>query len=145
MASSHNATMVAVNVTSSTSDSIKAYAAQSGEHFAVMILHKELKNTTALVNITLTVPTNQTQIPVATLHTLQGNVLSEFNVTLDGATYDGSVDGFPVGGGAVQRITGAPGGVYTFTIQPLSAALFILGDKETVIERKNKKVAFGMA
>jgi len=130
-ATAFNATMVQVNVTSTTSDNIKAYAAQSSEHFAVVILHKELKNTTDLVNVTLVVPTNSSQAPTATLHTLVGNVSAEFGITLDGQSYDGSIDGFPVGPGETEGIPGHPGGIYYFTMRPLSAVLFTFGEKKS--------------
>ena len=122
------ARVVQLNVSSSSNSRVHAYATYDTRGaLKVVVVHKDLAATApARVSFSIPYAGNET-VQGELSRLLAPSITSEYNVTLAGQTYDGSVDGFPIGTQTLEQVVGTPTGSgalqFAFSVQPLSAAL----------------------
>jgi hypothetical protein len=125
MATANNATLVKADITSS-NPHIHAWATVSSVHtFSLVVVHKDL-NATSNATLSITIPLTGTAPTATLMRLLAPSAMSEYNVTLAGQTYDGSVDGEPIGRRVEETVQGTTvqGGVrYQLTVSPVSAVM----------------------
>ena len=126
MATAHHTRLIKLATTTSTNSHIHAYAMVDTIHrLNVAVVHKDL-STTQPCNVSFSLPFKQA-VNATLIRLLAPSIDSEYGVTLAGQTYDGSVDGMPMGDWVDETLVGvltATGTVqFDFVIQPLSAVL----------------------
>ena len=125
MATSSHARVVQLNTTTSTNSHVHAYAAlNTNNRLAVVVVHKDLQATQP-TNVTFSLPLKQSAT-ARLIRLTAPSIDAEYGVMLAGQTYDGSVDGMPVGDWVDEMVTGtmtATGVQFTFVVQPLEAVM----------------------
>ena len=101
---------------------VKLWTTASFTTLSVVALHKDTQ-AADVANVTVCPKGGaEGEARLTRLNAPRGNASAEFGITLAGQTYDGSVDGRPVGGGEEVRLR-AVRGCYQFFLDPVSAAL----------------------
>lgn len=120
--------IVSVQAMKTTNSQVKVHATWDGKRAAVMLIHKNMTSTEpATVQLMFPAPSTVGWVwPAAEVRRLEATSVSEeWDLTLAGRTYKGTVDGTMSGQEVVERVkpTGTTVGVYEVTVQPISAVL----------------------
>ena len=98
----------------------------------VLLVMKDL-NATAAATISVSVSgatgsrgTADAQAAAYVVRLVAPGASATSGITLAGQTFDGSTDGAPLGARQVEPLSANPGGVYTVSMQPLSAAMLVV-------------------
>ena len=136
MATSNHSTLVHAVVHSTTNAQVKLWAAASATHLSVVAIHKNLSST-VLTDTTVCVGGGGGEGGgeggdggwggvwgrLVRLVVMQGNASAEFGIVMGGQTYDGSVDGEPVGSEEVVSLQADDAGCFRWLLEPISATL----------------------
>jgi len=114
--------IVPVDITQSTNELIKIWSVINNETqtVRVVVIHKDL-NATQAASVTINISNASNSAPARLTRLMAPSPYSFFNVTLAGQTFDGSLDGSPVGAYFYETITGS-NGAYSFSVPPLTVA-----------------------
>jgi len=117
---------------------IKVWALRSGEtnDVRVVIIHKDL-NATSPATVGISLSGGMSNNTGTALRLSSPSASSVFGIVYAGQTYDGTKDGRPVGTRVEERIQPV-GGVWTVTVQPISAVLLTI--PLTVKQQVNEEV-----
>ena len=102
----------------------------------VVVLHKNA-NATAAATVSIALGVHESQYALtATIIRLHsdGGLNAQFGVSLAGQTYDGSVDGKPVGARTEEQLKREVGAPFVFHVQPLDAVMLSIGAAGVVDE-----------
>ena len=128
LATLNHSTIYRVNVTDSSNPHVKVYSLITKQgHVQVVLLHKDASTRQdAVVNLRLALPVAFSMLPYASVLRMTAPSATSVNgVRLGGQTYDGSVDGEPLG--EIEREWVKPvNGAYEVRVTRLSAVLLTM-------------------
>jgi len=139
-----NSALIPINAVS-TNSFIKTWAVIDKNSLAirVIVIHKDMTaNSSATVSISLS---NSIGINYSTnasiVRLLASNVLSKTGITLAGQTFDGTTDGNPLGTRTTTPIVADSNGVFSFQVDPISAAFLEIVSKSAPTSTRSSSTA----
>lgn len=108
----------------SSNQQIRVWAVEAGSSTTFVVVHKD-PNATAAASVTLQREDGAGASPaqMATLDAGSGGVMAKYGLQWAGQTFDGSVDGNPVGERTTTPVAKTAGGLYTIQVQPGTIAV----------------------